>query len=121
MKSSFLPEIAISIVLLIFLIFLINPTNFWMPEPAQMLLLVGLTISFILFASFIWKEKASDEREVLHRAIASRFAYIVGTTLMVIGVIVQELQHGLDKWLVVSLAGMIFAKIVGFIYSQLKH
>lgn len=114
-------EVAISAILLILLLLLLNPFHFWMPNEAHMLMLIGLVVLFAVFALFVFREKARDEREVLHRFIAGRFAYLVGTALLVIGIVWQSLEHKLDTWLIITLAVMILAKVVGVLYGKIKY
>lgn len=121
MKNSFLGEIVISLVLIVLLILIINPLNFWMPNQAHMMMVIALGVLFMIFASFVWREKTTDERDNLHRSIASRFAYVTGTGLLVIAIIVQILTHTLDMWIVVVLGTMILAKIIGLWYAKIKH
>lgn len=121
MHNNILGEIAISLILLIFLILLVNPFDLLMPKPMEMMLVLGLALIFIIFAGFFWKEKAIDERESLHRYIAGRFAYFTGVTLLTLGVILQSFRHSLDRWLIFTLIAMIIAKIVGLFYSRFKH
>jgi len=121
MSNSFLSELSVSVILVILLFLLINPVKFVMPNEVNMLLILGLVISFIIFSAFIFKEKAKDERENLHRYISARFAYLVGMSILVIGIIVQSLNHRLDTWLISTLMSMILAKIAGSIYGRLKH
>lgn len=121
MKNNFWGEITISLVLIFLLILLLNPLGLSMSQSVQMMLTVGLAVIFIVFATFVWKEKAADERESLHRYIAARFAYLAGTAILIVGVIIQSFNHLLDFWLIFALAVMIFAKIIGRIYSQFKH
>lgn len=92
-----------------------------MPNTLLIMMVVGLVVVFALFASFIWRENAHDEREGLHRMIAGRVAFIVGSGVMVLGIIVQSIKHNLDPWLVFILGVMILAKIGGIIYSRIKH
>ena len=107
----------LSVLLLLFL----NPFEFWMPPLLLMMMVLGLVVAFSVFASFIWRETAQDEREALHRFMADRIAYLAGAGGLVIGIIIQSLQHSLDGWLVGILGIMIFAKIIGFIYNRVKH
>ncbi len=120
MKNNFISEIAVSIILLTLTVLLLNPLNLWMPREAHMGMIVALAVFFILFASFIWREKSIDEREALHRNISGRWAYLAGTTIAVTGVVVQSLQHTLNMWLVLSLVAMILGKVVGLVYGKLK-
>ena len=121
MKNNFLQEVSVSLVLIILLVLLLNPFNFWMPTSVLMAMLVWLIVIFALFASFVWKEFAKDERELLHRMIAGRVAYLVGTGTLVLAIIVQCFSHNLDPWLVFALVLMILAKIFGIIYSRTKN
>lgn len=114
-------ELLISGVLIVLTVLLLNPFNFWMPNELHMMMLIGVIIVFILFATFIWKEKSTDERHELHKAIAGRFAYLTGSAVLVLGIVVQSLAHNLDPWLILALSGMVVAKIIGFIYSELHH
>lgn len=114
-------ELLLSITLLILLIIFLNPFNFFMPSELVMMLSFILVTLFIVFAAFVFKEKAADEREVLHRYIANRYAYLLGSGTLVLAIVVQEMQHDLDPWIVIALAVMIFAKIVGLLYSKMKY
>ncbi|MGH7245945.1 MAG: hypothetical protein ACREGI_03360, partial [Candidatus Levyibacteriota bacterium] len=80
MKIKFLGEIILSIILIGFLIFFINPMKLFMPESMYSFMLPVLVLLFVFFTAFFWKEKALDERESLHHFIASRFAYFAGVT-----------------------------------------
>ena len=121
MKNNLLQEIIVSLVLIILLVLFLNPFEFWMPPILLMMMVLGLVVIFSLFASFIWRENAKDERESLHKMMAGRIAFLAGTATLVIAVIVQSFKHELDVWLVVTLGVTILAKIVGFIYSRMKH
>ena len=121
MRNNLLQEIFISLALIILLILFLNPFHFWMPNGLLMFMMVVLIVVFSVFASFIWKENARDEREAFHRMIAGRIAFLVGSGILVIGIAAQGFKHNVDFWLVLTLALMIFAKIVGLIYSRVKH
>lgn len=120
MKNNILPEIIIPIVLIVLLILLLDPFMVLMPSTLQMLILVLILIIFSSFSLFIWKEKSHDEREELHKNIASRFAYISGSLVLVLGITFQSLNHSLDPWLLIALIIMILAKIIGSIYAKNK-
>ena len=114
-------EISIALILVILLILMLNPFGLWMPNQVLMMLLAGLVVVFALFASLIWKERPRDERESLHSMMADRIAYLVGSAVLVIGILVESLMHKLNPWLVVALGVMILGKIAGLIYSKVKH
>jgi hypothetical protein len=121
MRNNLLQEILVSVALIILLILFLNPFHFWMPNGLLMVMMFVLIVVFSIFASFVWRENARDEREVFHRMIASRIAFLVGSAILVIGIVAQGLRHSVDFWLVLTLALMIFAKIVGLAYSRVKH
>ncbi len=121
MKNNFLQEIIVSLVLIMLLVLFLNPFELWMPPILLMMMVLGLVVVFSLFASFIWRENAKDEREGLHKMMAGRIAFLSGTALLVIGIIVQSFKHELDYWLVFTLGTMILAKIIGLIYGRIKY
>ena len=122
MKDSYKKELLILIALVILLItlFVLNPIICSNPLMETMVL-IFIGIFALLFISFVWKEYARDERESLHKYIASRFAYLAGVLILTIGVILQTIQNHLDVWLVISLCTMLLLKMVGIIYSKFKH
>ena len=119
--KNIVSEILIAAVVIILIVFLINPFNVFMPSVMAMMLMVSLVILFALFAGFIWREGVNDERESLHRMMADRIAFLAGTSVIILGVIVQTFEHGLDRWLLVSLAIIVIAKAVGLIYGKIRH
>ena len=121
MKNNLLQEIIVSVVLIVLLILFLNPFELWMPPVLLMMMVLGLVVMFALFASFIWRENSRDEREGLHKMMAGRIAFLAGTASLVIGIIIQSFRHELDFWLVFTLGTMILAKIIGLMYSRMKH
>ena len=116
-----LTNITLPIVLIIALILLANPYMFWMPTPLYMGILIVFILTFVLFGTFLWQEKAADERENLHRFIIGRFAFLAITTVLFVGIIIQTLQHSLDIWLVTALVIGILAKVIGGIYLRNRY
>ena len=121
MKNNLIQESAVSLILIVLLALFLNPFGFWMPNALLMMMMLGLVVVFVVFASFVWKENARDEREGLHKMIAGRIAFLVGTALLVVGIIVQSFKHELDFWLIFTLGTMILAKIIGLVYGRIKH
>lgn len=121
MKHELVTELLISFALLVLLVLLLHPFGFFMPGRMHMMMLLLVTIIFVIFAGFIWKEKARDERELLHRSIGSRFAFLSGMGILVIGVLMESIAKQLDPWLIVALCVMVIAKIIGLMYSQRNH
>ena len=114
-------EFIFSLLLIILLLFFIEPFGLFMTPPVVMMILTVLIVIFGIFATLVWREKARDEREHLHKMIAGRFGYLAGAGVLMIGIVTQTLNHTLDSWLVIALIAMILGKIVGLLYGQNKH
>lgn len=111
-------EISIASVLIFLLVLLTNPLHFWMPTMSQMLILVLILAAFSAFAVFVLRERATDEREQMHRMQVGRIGFLIGASVLTTGIIIQELYDALDPWLVVALVGMILGKVVAGIYAD---
>lgn len=92
-----------------------------MPHEMHMVMVPLLVILFIVFAGFLWKETPGDEREQVHKFIASRFAYFAVITTLIIAVIVQNPEGKIDPWIIIALCIALLAKIVGLIYGYIRH
>lgn len=121
MTKQFIAELIITTILLILLMLVLNPMNLWMPAEAAMMLTAFILVTFLLFAAFIWNEHSHDERENLHKLMAGRIGFLAGCGILVAGIIVQELHHALDPWLVFALGVMVIVKIVSSIYARFTH
>lgn len=101
-------------------ILFLNPGHLTMPDTMVSMLVIGLIVSFLTFASYLFKEKSIDERETVHILTAGRISYLVGVGTLIIGIILQALQHNIDPWLVIALCAMVFSKLLSHIYSHFK-
>jgi putative Ca2+/H+ antiporter (TMEM165/GDT1 family) len=119
--THFIQEITLATLLILILILLANPLGLWMPDKFLMAVVAIFAVVFLIFAAFIWKESASDERETLHRAMADRYAFLVGAGLLAISIIMQSINHATNLWFVLVLGAMIFVKIAGIIFSKIKN
>lgn len=113
-------EISIALIFLAVLFLCLDPFDWFMPSMMQMLFLVMLVVVFAVLAVFVWREGKGDEREVLHRMLAGRLAFLSGMTVLIVAIIVQSLNNQLDHWLIITLGVMVLAKIVGLLYGQKK-
>ncbi len=120
MKNN-LKESSIVCILVILLLFLVNPFDVFMPTMMEMLVVAMAGLLFLVFAGFFWKEKALDEREELHRFLAARFAYLVGAGILMFAILVQSFAHHIDTWIIVALIGMLVAKVFGRVYAERKY
>lgn len=118
MRNSLQIEAAISFILIALTVLLMNPFHFWMPNMLHMMMLALTLVVFAFFAIFILREKVQDERDAVHRMLSGRVAFLTGSTLLTVGIVIQSLQEGVDVWLVIVLVAMVLSKIVARIYSD---
>lgn len=115
-------ELIIACVLVLLVIFLANPFDWLMLSHYAMMLIVLFAVVFSIFAVYIWRESAEDEREHAHRMLAGRYAFLAGSGVAACGIIIETFRyHVIDPWLVGTLIAMIFAKIVGLAYARRKQ
>lgn len=118
MKNNLTIEIIIAVVLVLISIALINPFHFWMPGMIVLSMLVALLVVFGVFATFVLRETALDEREASHRMLAGRVGFLTGATVLIIGIVIQALAEAVDVWLIFTLVLMVVAKIGTRIYTD---
>ncbi len=117
MKNN-LKESIVTVGLVITAVLLLNPFHFWMPDMMVMSMLAIILVLFAIFASFILREKTIDERDTQHRTLAGRNAFLAGSAVLILGILVQGYSHKVDEWLIVALIFMIVAKIGTRIWSD---
>lgn len=94
---------------------------------ATMSMTEGVTIAIVLglyvvAMSLVGEGKVVDERGMLHRYLANRWALVSGTTVLTLGVVYQLfVSHELDYWLLSTLIAINVVKIVGLIYSEYRR
>lgn len=103
------------------LVFFINPLNLLMPQPLHPFMTPFLVVLFIIFAGLLWKETPGDEREQLHKLIASRFAYFAVIATLIVGVIFQSFKGEVDPFLIIGICIALLAKILGLVYGYINH
>ena len=81
-------------------------------------MLGALVGAFGLMAVFILRERARDEREESHRALAGRIAFLAGASVLIIAIVLQGLHGEVDPWLATALGAMILSKIGVRAYSD---
>lgn len=118
--KHFLGELIAALTFLALLFALFNPWNIFMPTSLQMIILAALVVLFGTFANFIWRENGGDERERLHRMFSDRLAFLTGSGILLVCVIVGEFYGQLNPWILLTLAAMIVAKVAGLIYTKIK-
>lgn len=98
-----------------------NPFNIFMSDATAMAIACILLIVVAVFVAIVWREHASDEREVVHLATAGRIAFLVGVAVVTTGVVAQSFVHAVDPWLVGALVAMVLAKIGARAWSEMKN
>ena len=118
MVNNSYKEISVSAALVILLVAILNPLHLWMPDMLHMFMLAAALVVFAMFAAFILREHAADEREGVHRMHAGRIAFLVGAGTLIAGIVYQSYIDRLDNWLVVVLVAMVISKIVAHLWSD---
>ncbi len=114
-------EVVIGLTLLGILGIFLNPTHLLMPDSVNMMLILGLILGFLGFVGLVWREHASDEREVVHIGKAGRLSFFSGATVLVIGIVTQAMQHEIDPWLLYALSVMVLAKLISRTFHNLRN
>lgn len=117
MKNN-IKETIITVCLIAIAILLLNPFHFWMPDMMVMAMLAVALVLFGIFASFILREHTVDERDDAHRTLAGKNAFLAGSSILMIGIVVQGYSHTVDPWLVIALIVMILVKIATRMWSD---
>lgn len=114
-------ETSLSVVLVLLLLLFVNPFEiFGMPTTSQMILLGIFTVLFMIFVAFVWREIPQDERESHHVFLAGRIAFLIGSGILVLGMVTQMFSHSLDVWIPLALGGMILSKVVSLSYFRAR-
>lgn len=111
MKNN-LKETVVTVALVAIATLLLNPFHFWMPDMMVLGMLAVALVLFGIFASFILREKSVDERDELHKSLAGRNAFLTGSGILMLGIVVQGYTHTVDPWLVLTLISMVIVKIM---------
>lgn len=111
-------EILVAVLLVLIAILLLNPFHFWMPNMVTVAILLCFLVLAAIFASFVLRETKTDERDLIHRSLAGRNAYLFGSAILILAILIQGYQHSVDPWLVMTLLVMVVAKVGTRIWSD---
>jgi hypothetical protein len=118
MKSRF-AEVLVPVLLVVVLASLAQPV---LSDHTMVMAQQGILLAlFVAYALLVWREVGGDERDDLHRHLAGRIAYLVGSGVLVAGIIVQSLSGAVDPWLIATLAAMVLAKAVGIAFARYRR
>ena len=121
MSNNLTTSVVLAIVITGLAVFSWNPFGIFMPDVTAMAIACILLIVVAVFVAVVWRERASDEREAAHQAVAGRAAFIVGAVAVTVGIVVQSFAHAVDPWLVGALVAMVIAKIGARLWQELRH
>lgn len=111
-------HIGTAVVLVGLLTLLSDPFMLWMPDLAQMMVLLGAAILACVWAGFVMYEHTVDERDALHRMNAGRMAYLSGIAVLTVALVVQGFAHDIDPWVSIALGVMVLVKLGSRFYSD---
>lgn len=118
-NKQLVSELSLSVLLLGLIGLCLEPVQaWWMPTMFANMVLLAVIVVFIVFAIFLWKEKALDERAELHRLVADRIAFLTGAGILVVGTLWQTWHHLENTWLLSALVGMVLVKLTALIYQE---
>jgi len=117
MKNNLI-ETLVTVCLVALAILLLNPFQLWMPNMMVMVMLAVTLGLFGILASFILREGMVDERDGLHRSLAGRNAFLAGSGVITLGIVIEGYTHSVDPWLVIALITMIVVKIATRMWSD---
>lgn len=117
MKNN-LSEIVVALGFVLIAVLLLNPLDFWMPDMLVVGMLVAALALFGAFAAFILRERAIDERDAAHMSLAGRHAFLAGSAILLLGIVVEGYHHAVDPWLVIALSAMVIVKVATRIWSD---
>jgi len=116
-----LTETLLALAVLAVLFLKADPFHWFMPTEVQMILLCVFAAAFALYAGVVFREQARDERDSDHLYKASRWGYLVGVVALSVIIVVQDVLHQLDPWMLVVLGLMVITKLVVWRWHQWRH
>ena len=117
--KTYITEIIIAVLLLVTLV-LFGSLKLSMSHSMGMLGTVGFLALLLVFIGFILRERALDERDEYHRSIAGRIGFIAGVLVLALGIIIQNIEDGIDMWLLYALGAMILGKLFTHVYLKMR-
>lgn len=87
----------------------------------SMILPTLAAVTALIVVALSLAEGRGDERAELHRALASRYAFLLGLSVLAAGTLWQTYAHTLDPWLIGALVAVTLGKIVGLAYGRFRH
>lgn len=105
-------HIIASLALIVALIFLANPLDFWMPTEFQLVVAGAIAVIAAVFVGLVYQDDGRDEREVALRGRAARIGYLAGVVVLTLSIIFALCTSAHpDPWVLGALAVMILARL----------
>lgn len=111
-KNKFVVDACLLLGLGVLTLISIAPKAVIMPTAIEMILLLIVTVLLAGFLLLFWRENPADEREVENQTASARWAYIVGSLVLVVALVWQSFQHDVDPFIPLTLLVMIATKLV---------
>ena len=112
------------LLLLVFIALVAGSLIMGRPHTMGMNQMLGVSAALILYAvgmSFVGKGKNQDERQILHKNLATRAGLIAGTIIFSLGILYQLfITHSIDYWLLIGLIVINLTKLISLIYLENK-
>lgn len=87
----------------------------------EMILPAFAAVTALIVLAFGLAEGRGDERDALHRYLASRAAFLLALGVLAVGTLWQTYMHALDPWLLGALVAATLGKIIGLLYGRATH
>lgn len=113
-------ELIISGVTIFVLLAFLFHEPFLMPMGIQMLLITTASVLFLALATLLFRENPKDEREKINSFGAGRFSFLIGSVVLLTGIVHGIINHNINPYLPLTLALMLLSKIIYALYSDWK-
>lgn len=106
-------EYTLPILLTILFIFLLNPMGVYMRYMDTAMYFIAVIVVLILLLITVWRKKPGDEREMIHEARASHYAYFTGQIIILIAISIEKIFIGhINTWLIAVFLGMTLTELI---------
>lgn len=109
-------QIIVAVVFVVLICLLTDPFMLFMPPMAAMAALLCAVIVLCVWSGLVLNEQVTDEREVMHRMLAGRVAYLSALAFLTTALLVQGLSHHIDPWIGGTLVVMVLSKLGARLY-----
>lgn len=99
--------------LVLALIFLWNPFDFWMPSEFQLVVAGAVAVIAAVFVGLVYQDEGRDEREIELRGKSARVGYIAGVVVLTLCIVYGLIsgQHA-NLWVLGALGAMVLARVI---------